>query len=119
MPKASSGSVRIFYPKFSKTELLERLQSKIRVLARELPLYLVVLMGSYARGDYTVGSDVDLLVVYKGKKRKDAFKTVKEKVDVPLLEPHVYSKTEYKRMKKLISRMTKNGIILFQEQART
>jgi predicted nucleotidyltransferase len=71
MRKRSSSSVRIFYPKFDKETLIQNLQKKIEELVGKLPLSLVVLFGSYAQGNYTVASDVDLLVVYKGKERKD------------------------------------------------
>ena len=33
-------------------------------------------------------------------------------VGVPRLEPHVYSDSEYEKMKKTINKMTKNGIVL-------
>ena len=33
---------------------------------------------------------------------------------VPRLEPHVYSDSEYEKMKKTVNKMTKNGIVLFQ-----
>jgi len=44
-------------------------------LKERLYLLLVVLFGSYAEGNYTVASDVDLLVVYDGEKRKRSMKT--------------------------------------------
>jgi len=45
-------------------------------LKERLYLLLVVLFGSYAKGNYTVASDVDLLVVYDGEKREDATKSL-------------------------------------------
>ena len=33
---------------------------------------------------------------------------------LPRLEPHVYSDSEYQKIKKTINKMTKNGIVLFQ-----
>ena len=70
------------------------------------------MFGSYAQGNYTVASDVDLLIIYRGKERKDAFATVKKALDIPLLEPHVYSEDEYKRLKSLIARMIVKGVVL-------
>ncbi len=113
MQKGSSSSVRIFYPKFDKEELTQRLKEKIEELKRELPLSLVMLFGSYAHGNYTVASDVDLLVVYRGKTKQEAFAIVKKALDVPLLEPHVYSKDEYRRLRKVISQMTAGGVVLY------
>jgi predicted nucleotidyltransferase len=85
-------------------------------LAGELPLSLVVLFGSYAQGNYTVASDVDLLVVYKGKERKDAFATVKKILEIPLLEPHVHSVEQYEKLKPTIDRMIADGVVLFSRE---
>jgi len=35
-------------------------------------------------------------------------------VGLPRLEPHVYSDSEYEKIKKMVNKMTKNGIVLFQ-----
>lgn len=114
MLRKSSGSVQIFYPKFNREKLVKAIREGLEDLNRKLPLLLVVLFGSYAKGNYTVASDVDLLVVYKAKERKDAYVTVKKTLGVPRLEPHVYPAREYKKIKKTINKMTKNGIVLFQ-----
>jgi len=113
MLKKSLGSVQIFYPKFNKEELIQAVRERLEDLNKKLPLQLVVLFGSYAKGNYTVASDADLLVVYRGKERKDAYATVKKTLGVSRLEPHVYSDSEYEKMKKTINKMTKNGIVLF------
>jgi hypothetical protein len=113
MGKELSSSARIFYPKFNKEELIEKLKKKREELSKELPLSLVVLFGSYAQGNYTVASDVDLLVIYKGKERKDAFAKVKKTLDIPLLEPHVYTENDYKRLRRTFDRMIEKGIVLF------
>jgi predicted nucleotidyltransferase len=54
---------------------------KIGQLEKKLPLSRVVLFGSFANGNYTVSSDVDLLVVYKGKAKHEAFSIVKKTMD--------------------------------------
>jgi predicted nucleotidyltransferase len=114
MQKESSSSVQIFYPRFDKEELIQKLNKKIEELARELPLSSVILFGSYAFRNYTVASDVDILIVYRGEEREDAFATVKKLLDIPLLEPHVYSEDEYKRLKGgSIDRMIAGGTVLF------
>ena len=116
MRKRSPSSVRIFYPKFDKGKLIQKLQEKIEELAGKLPLSLVVLFGSYVQGNYTVASDVDLLVVYKGKERKNAFATVKKTLEIPLLEPHVHSEGQYEKLKPTIDRMIANGVVLFSRE---
>jgi len=115
MRRESSSSVRVFYPKFNRQELICKLKERLRALQEVLPLSLVVLFGSYARGNYTVASDVDLLIVYKGKERPDAFASAKKALDISLLEPHVYSESEYEKLKETIDRMTTDGVILFSD----
>ncbi len=113
MQKKSSTSVRIFYPRFDREKLIGRLKERMEGLLRELPLLSVVMFGSYAQENYTVASDVDLLVVYRGEEREDAFAVVKRAFDIPLLEPHVYSEEEYKRKKEMIGRMIAGGVVLY------
>ena len=113
MRKASSSSVQIFYPRFNKEQLIQSLRERMGELAKKLPLSLVVLFGSYASGNYTVGSDVDLLVVYRGKEKMDAFEIVKKTLDIPLLEPHVYSEGQYEKLTKVIDSMTADGVVLY------
>lgn len=74
---------------------------------------MVVLFGSYAKGNYTAGSDVDLLVVCKGEKRDDAFSLVKKVLSIPRLEPHVYTEDEYRQMEETLAKMIAGGIVLF------
>ena len=116
MQKESSSSVRIFYPKSNREDLIRKLREGISHLTIKLPLSLAVLFGSYREGNYTVASDVDLLVVYKGKERRDAYKMVKKTMDIALLEPHVYSEDEYERLKKVIDRMIARGVVLFSQR---
>ncbi len=53
----------------------------------------------------SVASDVDLLVVYKGEEKEDAYNSIKSILDIPRLEPHVYSQREYEDMKGVINKM--------------
>jgi len=78
-----------------------------------MPLKKVVLFGSYARGNYTVASDVDLLVIYQEESREDAYALVKKTLAMPLLQPHVYSEKESREIISTLNQMTKDGIILF------
>ena len=113
MPRRSSISVRISYPKFTRRELIETLKRRLPDLEARLPLRLVVLFGSYGRGNYTAASDVDLLVVYRGPRNEDAFALVKKTLEVPRLEPHVYTEEEYRTLAGTIARMAKDGMVLF------
>lgn len=113
MPRRSSSSVRIFYPEFDQAYLLQTLSERLKRLDVELPLIRVVLFGSYAKGNYTVGSDVDLLIIYKGESRADAYALTKKSLAIPRLEPHLYSEEEYRKMVGTINKMSEGGILLF------
>lgn len=108
------SSVRVFYPKYNTQTIVKALGEKIESLKDALPVKLVVLFGSYARGNYTVASDIDLLVVYKGEPRKDAFSIVKKIIDLPELEPHVYTESEYTQTE-VIQSMIKTGKVIYKE----
>lgn len=117
MPKRSSGSVRIFYPAFDRGELLRILRERIARLGAKLPLVRVVLFGSYARERYTVRSDVDLLVIYRGEPRPDAYALTKRELGVPRLEPHLYTEAEYEAVASTVGRMVRDGITLLESPA--
>lgn len=112
MPRESSGSVRVFYPPFSREQLLVLLRRRINELQRALPLRRVALFGSYAKGRHTVASDIDLLVVYGGEPRDDAYTLVKRILNIRRLEPHVYAEEEVAQMKPTLERMLKDSIPL-------
>jgi predicted nucleotidyltransferase len=116
MLKGSSSSVRVYYPPFSKQELIQKISEQLRTLEERLKLSHVVLFGSYARDNYTVASDVDLLVVYEGEEIQDAFAVVKKTMSIPRLEPHVYSEHEYERLKETIHKMTEDGVVLLSKE---
>lgn len=111
-PRGSSSSVRVSYPRLNRERIIQILVERLEELRTELPVVRVVLFGSYARGNYTAASDVDLLVVYRGGVRKDAYALVKGIIGIPRLEPHLYTDTEYERMRDTITKMVKDGIVL-------
>jgi predicted nucleotidyltransferase len=113
MPTRSSGSVQVFYPRLSREEVIRHLTDRIPALSDRLPLVKAVLFGSYARGDYSVRSDIDLLVVYAGELRADAYSVVRRSLELPGLEPHVYSVDEYHRACPTVDRMQEGGVVLF------
>jgi len=113
MQSGSSTSARVFYPKLNQERIIEILTERLEGLKLKLPLVRVVLFGSYAKGNYTVGSDIDLLVVYEGKPRDDAYAIVKKILGIPRLEPHIYTEDEYKSMGETLSKMAREGIVLF------
>ena len=108
--------VRVSYPALSKMEIIEKLKEARIRLRKELPVLRMILYGSYALDRHTAGSDIDLLVVYDGKQRKDAYKLVMTSVDLPRLEPKVYTQQEFNtrvaRSKKFSEILEKEGIVI-------
>ena len=83
----------------------------------------VILFGSYARGDYHAGSDVDLCVIVEH--AGDWFQRVyefKRFVDIPgwEIEPHIYTPGEFRRLlnqaNPLVRRITEEGMVLYERQ---
>lgn len=104
--------MRVFYPAFDRAEIIQTLSERLPALEAQLPLVRVVLFGSYAKGNYTAASDVDLLIVYKGQARDDAYAIAKKILAIPRLEPHLYTDEEYKKMKGTLTKMLEGGIVL-------
>lgn len=115
MPNGSSASVRVFYPLWTKEKLIQHFQKRLPLLAERLPLAHVVLFGSYATGRFTAASDVDLLVIYEGKPRDDAYALIRKILNVPGLEPHAYTLDEFAAVRPTVQRMERNGVVLFSE----
>lgn len=116
MPERSSSSVRVFYPRFDRAWLLETLRERVERLRALLPVRQVVLFGSYASGRYTVGSDVDLLVVYDDPPRADAYALVKRTLEIPRLEPHLYTASQYEAQAPTVARMAAGGVVIFPQE---
>lgn len=113
MRMKSFGSVKVFYPRYSRDDVIRLLRLGARDLSAELPLSRVVLFGSYASGRFTAASDVDVLVVYAGEPRDDAFRTVRGRLALHGLEPHIYTEDEARELEDTLSRMTAGGVSIF------
>jgi predicted nucleotidyltransferase len=113
MPQGSSTSVKVFYPSFKIEELLLLLKERIKGLQVSFPLKRVMLFGSWSKGRETAFSDIDLLVIYEGQVRDDAYKMVWRCLNLRGLELHVYSEDEAEKLRPTLESMTKDGILLF------
>jgi len=113
MRKPSSSSVKVFSPEYTQEEVLASLRSSIPQLLQSLPVRWVVLFGSYARGNHTAFSDIDLLVIYSGEVREDAFALVKKGVPLRGLEPQVLSEEEFRSVLPVWRRMLQHNITVW------
>jgi hypothetical protein len=57
-------------------------------------------------------SDIDILIIYAGSPREDAYKTVWRCLRLRGLEPHVYAETEAEGLQPTLDRMTRDGITI-------
>ena len=115
MQRESSDSVKIYYPEFSRDELLARLVEGAKRLAEKLPLACVLLFGSYAKNKQTAASDVDLLVVYRDPKNDADYSLVWDEIEIPILEPHIYTVSEFEKQSKFLREATRDGILVYGE----
>jgi len=113
MLKKSSASVKVFYPRFCQEEVLERLAQGVKTLEAKLPLRSASLFGSWASNRHTVASDIDVLVIYEGDPRADAYAIIKRTLELPGVEPHAYSEDEAKQMESTIRKMTRQSIVIY------
>lgn len=101
-------------PKFSREDVIKELNRCIKENRESLGLYKVLLFGSYARGDYTVSSDIDVFVVFDDEKINGdrVYKTLMKAIKLPRIELHVTSKKEYEvlRSSKWIRTTEEDGI---------
>lgn len=104
------------YPTLNKDKVIERLRETLPRLKRKLRVSRIILYGSYAQGRYTAGSDIDVIVVYKGEEKSDAYKLVVEEIGLPRLEPKVYTKEQFSlvmtQSPKFAETIRREGIII-------
>ncbi|MEM4245663.1 MAG: nucleotidyltransferase domain-containing protein [Candidatus Bathyarchaeia archaeon] len=108
--------VKVSYPIMGKREVLDRLRQVCVRLKKKMPLLKMILYGSYATGRYTAGSDVDIIVVYDGDEREDAYKLVVDEVALPRLEPKLYTRRQFTslmaRSRKFAETLENEGIVI-------
>ncbi len=112
MPDKSSSSVKVFWPRHSTAEVVGLLRAKLPEIEALTPVKVFALFGSYARGNYTVASDIDVLLVYAGPTIKDAYLKIRPILNIPGIELHLYSEEEYQSLRPVIDRMLKDSIAI-------
>lgn len=112
MRRASSSSVRVFWPRYSRDQLIALLRDRAGELQKALPVVRAVLFGSWAAGRATAFSDVDVLVVYAKPRRPDAYDVAFRILQVGRLELHIYTEAEAQQLAPTLDRMTANGVDL-------
>lgn len=106
--------------RISRQTFETELDKIIRGLGRYAP-QKVILFGSYARGDYNAGSDVDLLIIKDTdlpftERAADVWRACLSKLTI---EPLVYTPDEFERMIRqgnpFISQVLAEGIVVYEQ----
>lgn len=81
-------------------EVLETAESVARRIAERHPRSTILLIGSYARGDFNLWSDIDLLVIIDDDLPRDPLKRFELIQDLvgPNMEPHILTLGEYRAL---------------------
>lgn len=118
MPRTSSNSVKVRYA-LSREKVEKILSEYLRRLKMRYNLKLVVLFGSYAKGNYTFGSDIDVLIVASDLP-KDMSKRFSALLDLELpiqIQPFGYTTQEFTKMLKethpFLTEVLREGRILY------
>lgn len=81
-------------------EILKKLRNFADRLRKKLPVSKIYLYGSFARGEFHEGSDIDLIIIGDFNERLfDRIGKVLDLTDLPI-EPLVYNKEEFEELKK-------------------
>jgi predicted nucleotidyltransferase len=111
--------VSVTYPSLDRADVVERLRKACVRLVGKLPISRMILFGSYAQDRYTAGSDIDLLVVYRGGERDDPYKLVVNEVGLPRLEPMVYTEDQFAAViagsPRFAEVLAREGIVILRE----
>jgi len=110
------SQVRVTYPVLDKDKVIKVLKEARSGLKKKLHVSRIVLYGSYAQGRHTAGSDIDVIVVYRGAERCDAYKLVVKEINLPRLEPKVYTEEQFNLMiaqsPKFAETIQREGIVI-------
>ncbi len=99
MVEKSSSSVKIYYPRYDREKVVALIKDRIPKLKKKLHLVELKLFGSYAKNRQTAASDVDILVVYEGRKLKDDYHIVWDILQIPEAQLHVYTLEEAEKLR--------------------
>jgi predicted nucleotidyltransferase len=107
----------------AQSEVSARLELLVERIVAAVNPVRVILFGSFARGDYTAMSDLDVCVILAQAEewfeRQSRFRRL---VDLPgvELEPHIYTVEEYAKMLEqdnpLALRIRSEGKVLYEQQ---
>lgn len=91
--------VKVYYPRYSREQVIRTLKDYFSENVGKLGVLEVYLFGSYARGDHTAFSDIELLVVVEDYVDHDRlYLELTKSVGIRGLEPQIISYRDYLKM---------------------
>ncbi|MEM2971940.1 MAG: nucleotidyltransferase domain-containing protein [Candidatus Bathyarchaeia archaeon] len=106
--------MKVFFPKFNREEVIKEVSRCTAELREKLGLESVILFGSYAKENYTVASDIDLLIIFDDEKSSgdEVYKCLMMSIQLPRIELHLIPKKDFKAYKtsKWMKVIEKEGI---------
>lgn len=116
MQSSFSSSVRVFYPKWTREELISLLRSKLPELSRLIFLKRAILFGSWAKGRATAFSDVDLFLLYTPPANPKVYILARQLLGIPGLEVHAYTEEEADALGPVLDAMLEGGVELYSDK---
>ena len=92
--------MKVFYPRFKKEELVERLKQNFLEISEKIRITDARLFGSYVKGTNTAFSDIDIFIVIDGSDKSDAYSICWDTIEIPEIELHIYTREELEVMKR-------------------
>jgi len=104
--------------KVIKVYSLQELKEKIHSLVKDLPVYSVVLFGSYANGNADSKSDIDLMIDSKGQlKGFDYYALLENLTEAFCKNIDMISKDQIIEDSKMDKLIEKEGIVIYEKEA--
>ena len=94
---------------------INEIKQAVIPLVEEYPVRRVILFGSYARGDATENSDVDLIIDSEGQLNGfDFFGIVGTMVKAMPIKIDVFELAEVKRPSKMFDKIMEEGVVIYE-----
>ncbi len=112
MLKKSSNSVKVIFP--NKERVFQFIKEYVEKLKKNVNVKKVILIGSYARGDFLPSSDIDIVIVVEKSDKRfcDRMKEFYDENAPCDLDVFVYTEKEFESKKD--KKPIKEGKILFE-----
>ncbi|MBW4084991.1 nucleotidyltransferase family protein [Paenibacillus sp. S150] len=95
---------------------IDEIKSKLHPIFAAAPIYRAILFGSYARGEATNQSDIDIVIDSRGKLLNLAFYGLLEDLTAQLNKRiDLFEQSELKRNSTICSAVEREGIILYEK----